>query len=70
MRRVAHLLTRHRYARVQAKFERYANRLMFVARFLPGLRAATFLNAGMSRRVSFLRFFLRDGFAAWISVPA
>lgn len=69
LRWVAYLLTPRRYARVQAKFTRYGNRLMFVARFLPGLRSPIFLTAGMTKRVSFLRFFLLDGFAALISVP-
>lgn len=69
LRWVAYLLTPRRYALVQAKFSRYGNRLMFVARFLPGLRSPIFLTAGMTRRVSFLRFFLLDGFAALISVP-
>jgi len=69
LRWVAFLLTPRRYARVQAKYSRYGNRLMFVARFLPGLRSPIFLTAGMTRRVSFLRFFLLDGFAALISVP-
>jgi membrane protein DedA with SNARE-associated domain len=69
VRWVAYLLTPRRYALVQAKFSRYGNRLMFVARFLPGLRSPIFLTAGMTRRVSFTRFFLLDGFAALISVP-
>jgi uncharacterized protein (TIGR03382 family) len=67
---VSRLLTPRRYAQVQAKFDRYGNRLMFVARFLPGLRTAVFLTAGMTRRVSFARFVLLDGLAALISVPA
>lgn len=69
LRWVAYLMTPRRYAMVQAKFSRYGNRLMFVARFLPGLRSPIFLTAGMTRRVSFLRFILLDGFAALISVP-
>lgn len=69
LRWVAYLLTPRRYALVQAKFTRFGNRLMFVARFLPGLRSPIFLTAGMTRRVSFTRFFLLDGFAALISVP-
>ena len=69
LRWVAHLLTPRRYAQVQEKFERYGNRLMFVARFLPGLRTAVFLSAGMSQRVSFARFIALDGLAAMISVP-
>lgn len=69
LRWVAHLLTPRRYALVQAKFDRYGNRLMFVARFLPGLRTAVFLTAGMTHRVSFWRFLALDGLAALISVP-
>jgi membrane protein DedA with SNARE-associated domain len=69
LRWVAALLTPRRYAQVQEKFDRYGNRLMFVARFLPGMRTAVFLSAGMTQRVSFLRFALFDGFAALISVP-
>ncbi|GAA0711418.1 DedA family protein [Dokdonella soli] len=69
LRWIAHLLTPRRYSQVQSKFECYGNRLMFIARFLPGLRTAVFLTAGMSRRVTFLRFILLDGCAALISVP-
>lgn len=69
LRWVAHLLTPRRYARVQMKFSRYGNRLMFVARFLPGMRTAVYLTAGMTQRISFLRFILLDGLAALISVP-
>ena len=40
LRWVAYLLTPRRYARVQAKFDRFGNRMLFFARFLPGLRTA------------------------------
>lgn len=63
------LLAPPRYARVQRLFARHGDRLMFGARFLPGLRSAIYLSAGMSRRVSFPRFLLFDGAAALISVP-
>jgi membrane protein DedA with SNARE-associated domain len=69
LRWVAHVLTPRRYAQVKARFERHGNRLMFLARFLPGLRAAVFLTAGMTRRIGFARFLLLDGLAALISVP-
>ena len=69
IRFVARVLTPERYAKVQEKFERYGNRLMFIARFLPGMRTAVFITAGSTHRVSFLRFFLLDGLAALISVP-
>lgn len=63
------ILTPERYAAAQEKFTRYGRWVMFVARFLPGLRTPVFLSAGMTRRVSFLTWFLMDGFAALISVP-
>jgi membrane protein DedA with SNARE-associated domain len=66
---VARLLTPERYAKVQEKFERYGNRMMFVARFLPGMRTAVFITAGATHRVGFFRFLLLDGLAAAISVP-
>lgn len=69
LRWVAALLTPRRYAQVQEKFDRYGNRLMFVARFLPGMRTAVFLSAGMTQRVTFLRFIMFDGLAALLSVP-
>lgn len=65
----AWLLPPARYAKVQRKFERYGNRMMFVARFLPGMRTAVFITAGATHRVSFWRFILLDGLAALISVP-
>jgi len=66
---VARLMTPSRYARVQEQFARYGNRLLFFARFLPGMRTAIYVTAGASHRVSFLRFLLLDGLAALISVP-
>jgi membrane protein DedA with SNARE-associated domain len=69
LRFFAWLLPPSRYAKVQQKFERYGNRMMFVARFLPGMRTAVFITAGATHRVSFWRFILLDGLAALISVP-
>jgi membrane protein DedA with SNARE-associated domain len=66
---VARLLTPARYAQVQEKFARYGNRLLFLARFLPGMRTAVYVTAGATHRVSFLRFLVLDGLAAMISVP-
>ena len=67
---VKRILTPERYALVQEKFDQYGNRLLFTARFLPGMRAAVFVTAGLSRRVSVWRFLMFDGLAALISVPA
>ena len=66
---VARLLNPKRYAQVQQKFDRYGSRVLFVARFLPGLRSPMFLAAGMSRKISFWRWLAMDGLAAALSVP-
>ena len=66
---VARVLTPSRYAMVQEKFARYGNRMLFFARFLPGMRTTIYLTAGTTHRVSFLRFLLIDTLAALISVP-
>jgi membrane protein DedA with SNARE-associated domain len=66
---VSRIVTQERYEAVQVQFEKYGKWVVFMARFMPGLRAAIFMTAGISKRVSFLRFFLTDGLAAIISVP-
>jgi membrane protein DedA with SNARE-associated domain len=66
---VARVLTPERYVKVQEKFDRYGNRMLFFARFLPGMRTTVYLTAGTTHRVSFLRFLLIDTLAALISVP-
>lgn len=68
-RLIAWIVTPARYAAVQRKFEQYGNRMLFTARFLPGMRTAVFITAGLTHRVSFARFLLLDGLAALISVP-
>jgi membrane protein DedA with SNARE-associated domain len=68
-RPIALLMPPRRYAKMQEKFERYGNRLMFFARFLPGMRTAVYITAGATRRVTFMRFLMLDGLAALISVP-
>lgn len=55
-------------ARVEAQFERFGSMVLFVGRFLPGLRAPIFFTAG-SLRTRYLKFFFFDGLAALISVP-
>ena len=66
---VARVLTPGRYLKVQEKFDQYGNRMLFFARFLPGMRTTVYLTAGTTHRVSFLRFLLIDTLAALISVP-
>lgn len=50
---VSRIMPPKRYAQVQKKFDQYGNRVLFVARFLPGLRSPIFLTAGMSGRITF-----------------
>jgi len=66
---VRRIITAERYQSAQDAFHKYGRWVMFVARFLPGLRTPVFFSAGMSRRVSFPTWFLMDGVAAAISVP-
>ena len=68
-RPIRRFLTLERLRMVRSKFEQYGNRVLFVARFLPGLRAPIYMVAGITRRVSFIRFLLLDFCAAIISVP-
>ncbi|MCT6882316.1 MAG: DedA family protein, partial [Snodgrassella alvi] len=56
-------------AQVQDKFDKYGSRVLFFARFLPGLRTPIYITAGVSGKVSILKFLLMDGLAAMISVP-
>lgn len=67
---IAKVMTPKRYAQVQEKFDKYGNWVLFVARFLPGLRTPIYITAGISCKVSYLRFVLMDGLAALVSVPA
>jgi len=66
---IAKILTQERFTLVQEKFAKYGNWVLFVARFLPGLRSPTYLVAGMTKRVPYWRFLVMDGLAALISVP-
>lgn len=49
-------------------YNRHGEKVIFFARFAPGLRMPLFLTAGIFR-VSTFKFFALDGFAAIISVP-
>lgn len=60
--------TPRRQRRVRAYFRRYGSRVVFVARFLPGLRFSIFLSAGMLHVRPHV-FLLYDSMAALLSVP-
>jgi membrane protein DedA with SNARE-associated domain len=61
-------LTPKRLDNVAQKLQRYGNKLIFAARFMPGLRAPIFFSAG-TLHLPFRVFFFFDGLAALISVP-
>ena len=63
------LLTPKRMLQTETLFLRYGNRLVFIARFLPGLRAPIYVMTGITRRISFWQFTLMDGLAALLSIP-
>jgi membrane protein DedA with SNARE-associated domain len=65
----AKLLPEDRLNLVQQKFHAQGNRLIFFARFMPGLRAPIFFSAG-TLHLPFRVFFFYDGLAALLSVPA
>ena len=63
------VMTESRLERVRRYFNRYGDRIIFFARFIVGLRAATFWAAG-TLKLRYSTFLLFDGLAALISVPA
>ena len=64
---VRKFLTLKRLRMVRAKFDQYGNRVLFVARFLPGLRAPIYMVSGITRRVSYTRFVIIDFFQNYFS---
>ncbi len=54
--------------RARHKYENHGAKILFAARFMPGLRAVLFLTAGVFR-VPYWKFLTFDGTAALISVP-
>jgi len=55
-------------AMVRLASHKYGNYLIFLARFMPGVRTPVFFSMGMFKK-SFLVFITIDGIAALISVP-
>lgn len=68
-RPIKKVVTLKRLQMVREKFARYGNWVLFFARFLPGLRAAIYVVAGITRKVAYIRFAILDLLAAGISVP-
>lgn len=68
LRWVGKVLTPERVARAQGHFDRHGALTIFAVRFCIGLRAVTFLSAGMSG-MKYRRFALADAVAAAIYAP-
>lgn len=66
--RLMRVLTPQRVAFVRRQFDRFGPYTVFIARFLPGLRAPTFLLAG-SFHLKPRTFFLADGAASLLFAP-
>jgi membrane protein DedA with SNARE-associated domain len=60
--------TPKRQRRVRAYFRTYGSKVVFIARFLPGLRFSIFLSAGMLHVRPYV-FIVYDSLAALVSVP-
>ncbi len=69
VRVLARLLSPKRIEQAREKFAAHGTSVMFVARFLPGLRTPVYFTAGMSRSVSYTKWLVMDGSAALLSVP-
>jgi len=62
------LITPAKRGKVERIFEKYGDKVVMVARFMPGLRAITYFIAG-SVRLKYGRFILYDSIAALASAP-
>lgn len=62
------LITEDRLTVVRKEFHKRGNKVIFAARFMPGLRAPIFFSAG-TLHLPYRVFLFYDGFAALISVP-
>jgi len=62
------LLPDERLEKVRLKLHEHGYKLMFMARFMPGLRSPVFFSAG-TLHLPFRVFIFYDGLAAMISVP-
>lgn len=64
----AKMLTPDRMERTRKMFLKMGNKVIFAARFMPGLRAPTYFSAG-TLQLPFRIFIFYDGLAALLSVP-
>ncbi|QRN92857.1 DedA family protein [Archangium violaceum] len=64
----ARVVTPEKRARVEGMFALHGQKIVMIARFLPGVRAVTYFTAG-SAGMSYWRFIFWDGLAALLSAP-
>lgn len=64
----AKLLPPERMSRTRELFHRYGNKVIFAARFMPGLRAPTYFSAG-ALHLPYRIFIFYDALASLLSVP-
>ncbi|OJH41822.1 DedA family protein [Cystobacter ferrugineus] len=65
---LARVVTPEKRARVEGLFALHGQKIVMIARFLPGVRAVTYFTAG-SAGMSYARFIFWDGLAALLSAP-
>ncbi len=65
---ILRVMSHGRQEKILQKFRKYGDKFIMFARFISGVRAPTFLTAGISHMKP-LRFFALDGFAALFSMP-
>ncbi len=65
---LAKVVTPEKRARVEGMFTLHGQKIVMIARFLPGVRAVTYFTAG-SAGMSYWRFIFWDGLAAILSAP-
>lgn len=64
----ARIITPEKRAKVEGLFEKHGQKIIMIARFMPGVRAVTYFTAG-SVGMSYWRFIFWDGLAALLSAP-
>ncbi|MGQ0504738.1 MAG: DedA family protein [Myxococcaceae bacterium] len=64
----ARVVTPEKRARVEALFGKHGQKIVMIARFLPGVRAVTYFTAG-SAKMPYWKFIAWDGLAALASAP-
>ncbi len=65
---ILRVISHGRQEKMLRKFRRYGDKFIMFARFVAGVRAPTFLTAGISR-IKPMRFIMLDGIAALVSTP-